>query len=60
MLVSWVGGEVAPMRKAKLSTMRGAATSALGPFHAELLNPSEPAAVTHAALMGLLDPTAIS
>lgn len=53
-LVSWVGGEVAPMRKAKLSTLRGATTSALGPFHAELLNPSEPAAVTSAALLALL------
>lgn len=58
-LVSWVGDEVPPMRKARLSTLRGSATSALGPFHAELLNPSEASAVTHAAVMALLEPVAV-
>jgi len=54
-LVSWVGEEVAPMRKAKLSTLRGAATEVLSPFHTELLNVSEPTAVTHDAIMALLE-----
>jgi len=58
-LVSWVGDEVAPMRKARLSTLRGSATSALGPFHAEMLNPTEASAITLEALLGLLEPAAL-
>ena len=54
-LVSWIGNDVAPMRKAKLSTKRGAATTAIGPFHAEMLNPTEASAVTHQAIMRLLE-----
>ena len=54
-LISWVGEQVAPMRKAKLSTLRGAATELLSPFHAELLNVSDAAAVTHDQIMKLLD-----
>lgn len=58
-LISWVGDEVAPMRKARLSTLRGSATSALGPFHAEMLNPSEASAVTLEALLALLEPASV-
>lgn len=50
-LVSWVGEQVAPMRKAKLSAMRGQATALLSPHHTELLNVSSPNEVTHAAIM---------
>jgi len=53
-LVSWVGEEVAPMRKAKLSTLRGAATEVLSPFHAELLNVADAKSVTHDSIMALL------
>ena len=54
-LVSWVGEEVAPMRKAKLSTLRGAATEVLSPFHAELLNAHDVSAVSHENIMKLLE-----
>ena len=54
-LISWVGEQVAPMRKAKLSTLRGSATEVLSPFHAEMLNANDPAAVTHANVMALLE-----
>ena len=50
-LVSWVGEQVAPMRKAKLSSMRGQATGLLSPHHTELLSVSSPGEVTHAAIM---------
>ena len=45
-LVSWVGEQVAPMRKAKLSAMRGQATGLLSPHHTELLSVSSPGEVT--------------
>mmetsp|Transcript_27046 Transcript_27046/g.65245 ORF Transcript_27046/g.65245 Transcript_27046/m.65245 type:complete len:97 (-) Transcript_27046:475-765(-) len=34
--ISWVGDDVAPMRKAKLSTLRGEAASILAPVHTEV------------------------
>ena len=54
-LVSWVGEEVPPARKAKLSTLRGSATEVLSPFHVEVLNANDTAAVTHAGIMALLE-----
>ena len=54
-LVSWVGEEVAPLRKAKLSSMRGQASQLLSPFHTELLNVSQLAEVSHAAIMKQLE-----
>ena len=43
------------MRKAKLSTLRGAATEVLSPFHAELLNAHDVSAVSHENIMKLLE-----
>lgn len=37
-LLSWVGEQTPPMRKAKLSTARGAALALLSPYHDEKLN----------------------
>jgi hypothetical protein len=37
-LLSWVGEQTPPMRKAKLSTLRGAAVDLLSPCHEEFLN----------------------
>ena len=54
-LVSWVGEDVPPLRKAKLSTLRGAVTELLSPVHTELLNVSEAAAVTHDQIMSALE-----
>ena len=54
-LVSWVGEEVPPLRKAKLSTLRGAATEVLSPFHVEVLNANDTTELTHAHLMALLE-----
>lgn len=34
--VSWVGDDVPPLRKAKLSTLRGEATQLLAPVHTEV------------------------
>ena len=38
--ISFLGEKVAPMRKAKISTLKGTITEAFAPFHAELLNAS--------------------
>ena len=54
-LVSWVGEEVAPMRKARLSSLRGQASSVLSPYHTELLNVASAAEVTHEAIMKQLE-----
>ena len=43
------------MRKAKLSTLRGAATELLSPFHVEMLNESDASNVTLANVMKLLE-----
>jgi len=53
--LSWLGDEVPPLRKAKLSSMRGAADKVLSPVHAELLNVSEAASVSHQAIMERLE-----
>jgi len=54
-LISWVGEEVAPMRKARLSSLRGQASTVLSPYHTELLNVASAAEVTHAAIMKQLE-----
>ena len=54
-LVSWVGEHVPPMRKAKLSTLRGAATEVLGSVHAEIMNADAVAAVSHQIIMEKLE-----
>jgi len=41
-LLSWVGEQTPPMRKAKLSTLRGAAVDLLSPCHEAHLNLSTP------------------
>jgi len=54
-LISWMGEEVAPMRKARLSSLRGQAATALSPYHTELLNVASATEVTHAAIMKQLE-----
>uniref|UniRef100_A0A7S3AUC2 ADF-H domain-containing protein n=1 Tax=Haptolina ericina TaxID=156174 RepID=A0A7S3AUC2_9EUKA len=53
--VSWLGDNVPPMRKAKLSTIRGAASELLSPFNTELLNVTVPTDVSNARLMAQLE-----
>jgi len=53
--ISWLGDEVAPLRKAKLSSMRGSVDRLLSPVHTELLNVSEAGSVSHAAIMQRLE-----
>jgi len=53
-LVSWVGEAVPALRKAKLSTLRGAVAEALSPYHAELLNCSDPKDVSRASVGAVL------
>ena len=53
--LSWLGDEVPPLRKAKLSSMRGAVDKLLSPVHAELLNVSEASSVSHQAIMERLE-----
>jgi len=53
--ISWVGDDVAPMRKAKLSTLRGEAASILAPVHTELLNVTSAADVSNSTLMRQLE-----
>ena len=50
-----MGEEVAPMRKARLSSLRGQASSVLSPYHTELLNVASAAEVTHEAIMKQLE-----
>ena len=52
--ISFLGEKVAPMRKAKISTLKGTITEAFAPFHAELLNASSRDEVTAPALAELL------
>lgn len=47
-LLSWVGEQTPPMRKAKLSTLRGAAVDLLSPCHEAHLNLSTPDEVSEA------------
>jgi hypothetical protein len=47
-LLSWVGEQTPPMRKAKLSTLRGAAVDLLAPCHEEYLNLSTREEVSNA------------
>ena len=53
--VSWLGDAVPPMRRAKLSAVRGAALDAVSPYHTELLNVTSAADVTAAAIMAQLE-----
>ena len=47
-LLSWVGEPTPPMRKAKLSTLRGGAVELLSPFHDEHLNLSSHEEISNA------------
>jgi len=53
--ISWVGDDVPPTRKAKLSTLRGDVTQLLAPVHTELLNVTVPADVSNAKLIAQLE-----
>ena len=50
---AFVGGAAVPA--AQCTSMRGAAEKVLSPVHTELLNVSEPAGVTHQAIMERLE-----
>ena len=52
--LSFVGEGVAAMKKAKISTLKGTITESFTPFHAEMLNASDPKEVTAAAVDALL------
>ena len=52
--LSFVGEGVAAMKKAKISTLKGTITESFTPFHAELLNASDPKEVTAAAVDALV------
>jgi len=53
-LVSWLGERVPPLRKAKLSAVRGDAVAALSPHHVELKSVDKKAEVSASSIMQLL------
>jgi len=52
--VSFLGSELSPMRRAKVSTIKGAVSAAFGAYHAEMLSATDPSEVTAEAIDALL------